>query len=157
MRNNRLRSPAGASGPSGPSRHGATGPSGLGLAGLRQSQLPPHLQPGPAPPGPQSRIFHLDDKLKKYAGYKEHKVKIVGAKGNSKWDVIYPYGVEGECPGSKKRVTVLPITSHTTRAAEITYNVILDQDQGQAVYFDLRLDYGQIIFVIFLPIEKIKI
>ena len=81
----------------------------MGLAGLRQSQLPPHLQPGPAPPGPQSRIFHLDDKLKKYAGYKEHKVKIVGAKGNSKWDVIYPYGVEGECA---RRNTVTDFTKH---------------------------------------------
>ena len=43
------------------------------------------------------------------------------------------------------------------RAVEITYNVILDQDQVQAIYFDLRSDQGQIIFVIFLPIEKIKI
>ena len=68
----------------------------MGLTGPRLSGLDPHLRPGPAPPGPQSRIFHLDDKLKKYAGYKDHKVKIVGAKGNSKWDVIYPYGVEGK-------------------------------------------------------------
>ena len=44
-----------------------------------------------------------------------------------------------------------------SRAVEITYNVILDQDQVQAIYFDLRSDQGQIIFVIFLPIEKIKI
>ena len=43
------------------------------------------------------------------------------------------------------------------RAVEITYNVILDQDQVQAIYFDLRSDQGQIIFVIFLHIEKIKI
>lgn len=90
----------GGSGPSGPPAPGATGPSGLGLTGLRQSGLwrqeEPPLRPGPAPPGPQSRVFHLKDKLKKYTGYKDHKVKIVGAKGNSKWDVIYPYGVEGK-------------------------------------------------------------
>ena len=30
-------------------------------------------------------------------------------------------------------------------------------DQVQAIYFDLRSDQEQIIFVIFLPIEKIKI
>ena len=89
----------GGSGPSGPTEFGATGPSGVGgPTGLRSSGLPapPHLRPGPAPPGPQSRIFHLDKKLKKFAGYKDQKVKIVGAKGNSKWDVIYPYGVEGK-------------------------------------------------------------
>ena len=40
---------------------------------------------------------------------------------------------------------------------EITCNVILDQDQVQAIYFDLRSDQGKIIFVIFLPMEKIKI
>ena len=45
----------------------------------------------------------------------------------------------------------------STRAVEITYNVISDQDQVQAIYFDLRSDQGQIIFVIFLPYEKIKI
>ena len=44
-----------------------------------------------------------------------------------------------------------------TRDVEITYNVILDQDQVQAIYFDLRSDQGQIIFVIFLPYKKIKI
>ena len=38
------------------------------------------------------------------------------------------------------------------RAVEITYNVI--SDQGKAIYFDLRSDQGQIIFVIFLPYEK---
>ena len=43
------------------------------------------------------------------------------------------------------------------RAVEITSNLILDQDQVQAIYFDLRSDQGQIKFVIFLPIEKIKI
>ena len=43
------------------------------------------------------------------------------------------------------------------RVVEITYNVILDQDQVQAIYFDLRSDQGQIIFVIFLPIEKVQI
>ena len=36
------------------------------------------------------------------------------------------------------------------RAVEITSNLILDQDQVQAIYFDLRSDNGQIIFVIFL-------
>ena len=45
---------------------------------------------GPA----QSRLSHLKDKLK--TGYKDQKVKIVGAKGNSKWDIIYPFGVEGK-------------------------------------------------------------
>lgn len=74
---------------------GATAPSGMGLSSLRQSGVPPHLRPGPAPPGPaQSRLFHLKDKLK--TGYKDQKVKIVGAKGNSKWDIIYPFGVEGK-------------------------------------------------------------
>ena len=43
----------------------------------------------------------------------------------------------------------------TIRVVEITYNVILDQDQVQAIYFDLGSD--QIIFVIFLPYEKVKI
>ena len=54
---------------------------------------------------------------------------------------------------------LLSLVKHNlwSRAVEITYNVILDQDQVQAIYFDLRSDQGQIIFVIFLPIEKIKI
>ena len=38
--------------------------------------------------------------------------------------------------------------NYCTRAVEITYNVILYQDQVQAIYFDLRSDQGQIIFVI---------
>ena len=35
------------------------------------------------------------------------------------------------------------------RVVEITYNVILDQDQVLAIHFDLRSDLGQIIFVTF--------
>ena len=44
----------------------------------------------------------------------------------------------------------------TNRVVEITY-VSLDQDHVQTSYFDLRSDQGQIIFVTFWPIEKIKI
>ena len=49
------------------------------------------------------------------------------------------------------------ISGFQVRVVEITCNVILDQDQVQAIYFDLRSDQWQIKFVIFLPIEKIKI
>ena len=43
------------------------------------------------------------------------------------------------------------------RVVAMAKNLISEQDQVQAIYFDLRSDQGQIIFVIFLPIEKIKI
>ena len=38
-----------------------------------------------------------------------------------------------------------------TRDVEITYNVISDQDQVQAIYFDLSSAHRQINFLIFLP------
>ena len=49
------------------------------------------------------------------------------------------------------------VESAQRRVVAITKYMISDQDQVQAIYFDLRSDHGQIIFVIFLLIEKIKI
>jgi hypothetical protein len=64
------------------------------------------MQPGPAPAVAQRRKFKKKKKKKlpfKFAGQDDTKLSIVGAKGNTKWDVIYPYGVEGTYVGWMRR------------------------------------------------------
>ena len=73
---------------------------------------------------------------------------VVVSKLKNKYDSLQQQNGVEDSPAS------LPFRA---RAVEITSNVILDQDQVQAIYFDLRSDQCQIKFVIFLTIEKIKI